>query len=316
MNPKTKAIIRNIRHLRIQGASEVRRAGVDALLKTSRASKAKNVSQYRADMEKTALELVRSRPTEPGLRTVVRVLLDGLFGFSDLAEARRQLAKKASAYEKDRKTNLEAIVKNAQRLFSSKTTVLTHCHSHTVEAVLIANRKKIDTVYATETRPLFQGRITAANLAKAGLVVVQIVDSAAFSVLPECDLFMTGADAVLANGAVVNKIGTHPISLAAKTQNVPHYVATSRFAFDPLTFFGWPEPIEERGFREVWPDKPSRVRVRNPAFDQTPPELVSGILTERGLLAPTLFAEAQIKEMDLVNHKKEFLGWMNEMSKK
>jgi hypothetical protein len=140
-------------------------------------------------------------------------------------------------------------------------------------------------------------------------------DGAALSMLDECDVFITGADAVLANGNVVNKIGTHMISQAAKTQNVPHYVATSRFAFDPLTFFGWPEPIEERNSREVWPQKPSRVKVRNPAFDVTPAELVSGILSERGLLSPTLFAETMIKEMDLVGHKKEFLQWMSELDK-
>jgi ribose 1,5-bisphosphate isomerase len=245
----------------------------------------------------------------------VRVLLDGLFGFSDVEEAKRLLLRKCRTYEKDRKQNLEAAVQNAARLFSSKTTVLTHCHSHTVEAILVANRKKIDRVYSTETRPLFQGRITAANLAKAGIETVQIVDGAALSMLDECDVFITGADAVLANGNVVNKIGTHMISQAAKTQNVPHYVATSRFAFDPLTFFGWPEPIEERNSREVWPQKPSRVKVRNPAFDVTPAELVSGILSERGLLSPTLFAETMIKEMDLVGHKKEFLQWMSELDK-
>src|SRR3989338_3068508 len=312
MNPKTAGIIRDIRAVRIQGASQVRHAAVNALLSTSRQSKAKTMTAFREEIEKTAFELVKSRPTEPGLRTVVRVLLDGAFGFSNVSEAKEQLVKKCREYEKKREENLKAIREIGARLFPKNSTVLTHCHSHTVEAILIKAKKNIDTVYCTETRPLFQGRITATNLSKAGLNVVQIVDSGSFSVLKESDFFLTGADAVLANGNVVNKVGTALISLAAKRFGTPHYVATSTYSFDPLNFFGWPEPIEERSTSEVWPKKPARVKIKNPAFDVTEAELIAGIICEKGLLAPSGFAEKMIAEMDLINHKKEFLEGMNQ----
>ncbi len=314
MHAKTKQIIRKISAIQIQGASQVRKAAVTCLLNESRHTKATTINEYRREIEKTAVALVQSRPTEPGLRTVVRIMLDGAFVFSSVSECRDQFQKKAGEYEKKRLENLKAISEIGSRLFSKKSVVLTHCHSHTVEAILTGARKKIDTVYCTETRPLFQGRITATNLSNAGLNVVQVVDSGSFSVLKECDFFMTGADAVLANGNVVNKVGTGLISLAAKRFATPHYVATSSYSFDPMNFFGWPEPIEQRSYKEVWDKKPKSVAIQNPAFDVTEAEFVSAIVSEKGIMAPQGFAEKMIAEMDLINHKKEFLEWMKQMN--
>ena len=129
---------------------------------------------------------------------------------------------------------------------------MTHCHSSTVEEIFRKARKKIGMVYCTETRPLFQGRITAANLAKAGIPVTLIVDSAAERFMHPVDKVFVGCDAVLSNGSIVNKIGTNQVAMAAKKHHNPFFVCTSSHCFDPATYFGFEEKIEERSPDEIW----------------------------------------------------------------
>jgi ribose 1,5-bisphosphate isomerase len=162
---------------------------------------------------------------------------------------------------------------------------------------------------------MFQGYITATNLAKAGLNVTMIVDSAASRFLHDTDLFLTGADAILNDGSVVNKIGTAQISLAANKANVPHFVATSSHCFDPLTYFGVPEQIEERPAKEVWNKAPKKIQIRNPAFDITEAKLVKGIITEKGVFSADNFALQMYEELGLKENQKEFLSLLKLMKK-
>ncbi len=313
MNPKAQHLITGISRLEIQGASQVRSAAVKALEMTSAQSKAATMAGFRSEVLGIARGLVHARPTEPGLRTAVRIILADALESSSVADAKKAIQQRIRSYEKDRVQSMQKTAKHFQSLLGKKSTILTHCHSHTVEAAIIASRKKIDTVYCTETRPLFQGRITATNLAKARLRVIHLVDSAVLEGLKDSDLFVTGADAILSNGNVVNKIGTRLISLAAKAHGVPHIVCTSTHTFDPLTFFGWPEPIEERSADEVWKGAPHGVHIRNPAFDETPAEHVSKIVCEDGIFSPKAFARHMKTKLKLKQSRKQFVHWMKEM---
>lgn len=308
MNAKAKKIVFDITRLRVQGASRVQQAAVQAMYWTGKESKAKTVAGFRSELQKTGVALIRSRPTEPGLRTAVRIVWKASHqkGWS-LGELRKGVLEKCRLFAKEREWMLQQIAEVGKQMVPKKAIVFTHCHSNTVEEILKKAHKKIEMVYCTETRPLFQGRITATNLSKAGIPVTQIVDSAAASFIGKADLFLTGADAILANGDVVNKIGTRGISLAAQKEKVPHLVAASSHVFDPLTVFGWREKIEERNWREVWPKKPKKVRVLNPAFDETPASQVKAIVSELGMLKPKTFAGRVEKELDLRHDKKEYL---------
>jgi len=117
-----------------------------------------------------------------------------------------------------------------------------------------------------------------------------IVDSAVRYFMNDVDKVIVGADAVAANGAVVNKIGTSTIALVAKEARTPLYVATETYKFDPETSIGELVTIEERDSSEVAPKKGisdlKTVTVRNPAFDITPPEYIDLIITEKGIIPP------------------------------
>lgn len=176
--------------------------------------------------------------------------------------------------------------------------VFTHCHSSTVEAVCIKAKEqgKKFTVYNTETRPRFQGRITAENIAKAGIPVVHFVDSAARTYLKKADLFLFGCDAISAEGRIFNKIGTEFLAEFTADQRIPTYSVTNSWKFDPLTVRGFEEVIEQRDPKEVWENPPQGVTIMNPAFEITSPDILTGIITELGVFKPeTLIFEVQKK---------------------
>ncbi|MYE23110.1 MAG: S-methyl-5-thioribose-1-phosphate isomerase, partial [Gammaproteobacteria bacterium] len=143
-------------------------------------------------------------------------------------------------------------------------------------------------VFVDETRPVLQGaRLTAWELGAAGIDCTLICDGAAAHLmgLDQVDLVIVGTDRVTANGDVVNKIGTRALAIAAHWHDVPFYVACPASTFDSATPTGADVAIEERGGEELTASipTPAEVRVRNPAFDVTPTELVTGYITERGL---------------------------------
>jgi methylthioribose-1-phosphate isomerase len=156
-------------------------------------------------------------------------------------------------------------------------------------------------VIADETRPLLQGsRLTAWELTRAGVPVTVITDGMAASRLRRGDVtcVIVGADRIAANGDVANKIGTYGLALVARAHGVPFYVAAPTSTIDPATADGAGIPIEERAAEEVtgWrghPAVPRGATVWNPAFDVTPAELVTAIITDRGVFAPGDVAEAR-----------------------
>lgn len=175
-------------------------------------------------------------------------------------------------------------------------TVFTHCHASTVTGILLEAWKqgKRFIVHNTETRPRYQGRKTAEELAKAGIPVIHSVDSAGRVSMKECDLYLFGADAITAEGNVINKIGTTMFAEFAELYQIPVYSCTNSWKFSPETLKGEDEPIEERDSAEVWKDAPKGVKVINPAFELTPADKISGIITELGVFKPeTLVLEIQ-----------------------
>ena len=141
-------------------------------------------------------------------------------------------------------------------------------------------------VYVDETRPLYQGaRLTAWELDRAGIDVTLICDNMAASVMAagKVDLVMVGTDRVTANGDVVNKIGTLNLAILCKHYDIPFYVACPSSTYDGSTASGTHVQIEERPAEEVRQSHAAKVNAFNPAFDVTPADLVTAIITERGI---------------------------------
>ena len=166
--------------------------------------------------------------------------------------------------------------------------VFTHCHSSTVTHLLSKAKKdgKRFEVVCTETRPVFQGRITAKEMLALGVKATFIVDSAARSFMRDVDIVIVGADAITSEGNVINKIGTGTIALLAHEARKPFYVVAELLKFDPATACGEYEKIEERSPDEVWKDAPKALNVRNPAFDVTRRDFIHGIICEEGIIPP------------------------------
>ena len=191
-------------------------------------------------------------------------------------------------------------------LLPREAVVLTHCNAGalatggygTALGVVRAawESKKLRKVLVDETRPLLQGaRLTAWELEQEGIPYEIIVDGAAGWVLAqgEVDAVLVGADRIAANGDVANKIGTYQLAVLAHRHGVPFYVVAPTSTIDPKLSTGREIPIEERSPEEVtqvWGLRlaPAGAQARNPAFDLTPHELITAIITEQGVLRPPL----------------------------
>jgi len=252
--------------------------------------------------------LFDARPTEPALRTGIRILKKSISDKKlSVSEMKKNILQTDKKYEKNRKDAMKKMSTYGAKLIPKGSVIMTLCHSHSVINVLIKAKKNIDHVYCLETRPLYQGRITATELSRAGIKTTLLIDNAASKVLKKCDFFFTGADAILADGDVINKIGTNQISTLCRRYDTKHYSVTSTHKFEPATFFGEDEPIEQRAINEILPKKIPHVEVLNPAFDRTDSSLVEGIICEKGVFPPEILASKLYDDLNLDEHEIDFL---------
>ena len=269
-------VIRGIRELRVQGASDVRKAALLALAFEVKRIKVSNVSNFKRKVKSLANELMRSRPTEPEMHTALRHVIAAARKAKSVQEAKALILEKEREYEKHREEAMQAIAGHAMKVIPLRARVFTHCHSHTVMEVLkkAKQERMLKEVIFTETRPLMQGHLTAKDLSALRIPGRMIVSEAGFTFMKECDVFLTGADAVLHSG-VVNKTGTASLSVIARYFNVPHYIASSTEKFTTRI------EIEERVWSEVWKERIAGIQIENPAFDLTPKKLIKGVITEK-----------------------------------
>jgi len=202
-------------------------------------------------------------------------------------------------YEEDIAAN-RMIGELGAKLIAERARVMTHCNAGalatagygTALGVIRSAKGKKISVIANETRPYLQGaRLTAWEMVQEKIPCTLITDNMAGHMMSrgEVDVIVVGADRIAANGDVANKIGTYALAVMAKRHNIPFYVAAPLSTFDPAIPDGSHIPIEERsadevtGYRKVrW--APKGVRVRNPAFDVTPADLITGIISEKGVV--------------------------------
>ncbi len=305
MPSRVEKLARDIKALRIQGARNIAKSAVLGLNYAISDSKAKNIDGLKADMIKAVFALSAARPTEPMLRNYLgkSIAFAGAEASSlrigDVAKFRRLVSEKNLQMVKEMDEDLEKLKRHGSALISDGMTIVTHCHSSTVTGVIISAHKqgkKLE-VFACETRPRFQGRITAAELAKAGVNVTLSVDMAADRHLKKADLVLVGADAITATGDLINKVGTSGLAHLAHLHDVSFFSCAETYKYDPLTRYGVREKIEERGPEEVWDAPARRVKITNPAFDATAARYIDGYITEVGIVPPSAIAEAAMKKI-------------------
>jgi ribose 1,5-bisphosphate isomerase len=264
-------ICHDIKEVRIQGAAAVARAAVQALL-------------IRHD-DASVKKLLSLRPTEPCMRNAIKFALS-------YPQIRQGVQEALKILNSD-----SEIAKIGSRLIENGMTVFTHCHSTTVMSILLEAKRqgKRFSVNCTETRPLFQGRITASQLAKAKIPTTLFVDSAARIALKKADIAFYGCDAITPTH-IYNKIGSELFAIIAERYDVPVYVATGAWKFDPESIYGKETEVEERSPKEVWQNAPRGVKISNMAFEKVDAHLVTGIVSEIGVYMKKSFISAFKKE--------------------
>ncbi len=297
MNEKIKEIAEGIRSMEIRGAGRIARAGVTALIYFAEDFMGDR-GEFLEELEKVKEYILSTRPTAVSLRNAVYYVINRIQG-ETLEEMRESIIANAKEFIENSRKAVELIGKYGAGRIPNGATVMTHCNSTAaLRCIIEAHRQGKDIeVINTETRPWFQGHITARTLAKEGIPVTMIVDSAVRYFMREADIVVVGADTIASNGAVINKIGTSQMALAAHEARVPFIVCAETYKFSPETVIGKLVKIEERDPGEIAdPREFPGVRLRNPVFDATPPEYVDAIVTEIGVISPYLAYEV-IKEV-------------------
>jgi methylthioribose-1-phosphate isomerase len=301
-----EAMVAAIRSLAVRGAPALGVAGAYGLVLGLQTLVADTSLDFVARAREAAARLAAARPTAVNLpaalqRSVRAVERAAAAGASPaalleelLAEAQRLHAAEVSA--------CEAMGVYGAELLADGDGVLTHCNAGALCTVGIgtalapiyvaARQGKHLRIFADETRPLWQGaRLTAWELAEAGLDVTVLADSMAATLLARglVQAVIVGADRIARNGDVANKVGTYPLAVLARRHDVPFHVVAPLTTLDPACARGADIPIEEREGAEIAAPfghrlVPAGVRIFNPAFDVTPAELVTTLVSEHGLV--------------------------------
>jgi len=290
------AIAEDIRSMRIRGAGMIARSAVEALEITARESKARDVEGFMEEMTDASRTLLQTRPTAVSLPNGIRYVMHRVnmgVKFAKSVEEMRSVALEATkTFIENTITAVSRIGEIGARRIRDGDVLLTHCNSSAAISVMKTawTRGRKFEVFVTETRPRFQGHVTATELSKAGIPVTMILDDAVRYFMQDVDKVIVGADAITANGALVNKIGTSMVALAAHEAKVKVYAAAETYKFSPETMIGELVKIEERGQSEIISQKDlerlGSIKVRNPSFDVTPPEYIDLIITEWGIIPP------------------------------
>lgn len=292
-----------IRKLVVRGAPAIGVSAAFGIALAAQQSNAKALPELMTDLNNAFKVLQATRPTAVNLFWALeRVMARGMRA-TTVQEAKRAILNEAlKMAEEDIETNRK-IGAYGLKLLKDGDIVLTHCNAGSLATVAYGTAlgviraakesgKRLS-VIATETRPVMQGsRLTAFELLHDGIDVSLITDTAVGHIMAmgAINHVIVGADRVLHTGHVFNKIGTYQVAILANKHNVPFYVAAPLSTFD---FESNPDDviIEDRSADEVVRVgrkriAPKGVRVFNPAFDMTPPELITGIITEKGVLKP------------------------------
>jgi methylthioribose-1-phosphate isomerase len=296
-----------IRLMVIRGAPAIGVAAAYGMALAANQYGGDNVGELKNKLSGSADLLISSRPTAVNIKWAVHKVLDSIYDINDSCKTIKNICLQTAhdLAENDIVTN-KKIAEFGEALIQDGDTIIHHCNTGSLATVdwgtalgvirLAHERGKKIQVLVDETRPRLQGaRLTAWELAQYGIPFHIITDSAAgyFLSKGEVQRVFFGADRVARNGDVANKIGTYMLALAAHENNVPAYSVFPLSTVDMDTLNGQLIPIEEREEQEVLDIQvggrvvvPQGARARNPAFDVTPNQYITGLITEKGIIYP------------------------------
>ncbi|MBK8250885.1 MAG: S-methyl-5-thioribose-1-phosphate isomerase [Gemmatimonadetes bacterium] len=301
-------VVEAIQTLSVRGAPAIGVCGAIGLAVVASTAASGAAATFHEELGRMAIAIRDARPTAVNLAWAVDRVMSRVDAQSDRATVLAVLRDEATRILDEDRAMCQAIGEHGSSLIRDGSRILTHCNAGALATggmgtalapIYVAHgRGQRVAVFADETRPLLQGsRLTAWELARAGVPVTVISDNMAASIMRSgmIDLCIVGADRIAANGDVANKIGTYGVAVLARHHGIPFYVAAPTSTIDPATATGADIVIEQRSPDEVAVPFGHRIApvgaaIHNPAFDVTPAELVSAIITDTGIFrAPYRF---------------------------
>jgi len=304
---KTAAeVARAIKTMVIRGAPAIGVAAAMGIALGMQRSTVQGTRQFAVEFTRICDVMAGTRPTAVNLFWAIdrmkRVFGDAVQTGASVSEISARLVREAQVIHDEDVASCRAMGQAGAAVVPGGARILTHCNAGALATAgygtalgvirAAAEQGKVLQVYADETRPFLQGaRLTAWELVRDQIPTTVITESMAGPLMRQggLDFVVVGADRIAANGDVANKVGTYTVALLAKTHGVPFYVAAPLSTIDLATVDGSQIPIEQRPAREVSHLGSARLTpegasIWNPAFDVTPAELVTGIITERGIV--------------------------------
>lgn len=289
-------VLERIRSKEFRGPTRVTQAALKALSEASTVSTKSSPTQFLEEQAAFGDLLIKARPTAILLANGVRLVLDAVRRSTSeglkVATLKEVVSKTVDSFLAEMEKSVDQIGEIGARRLRGGDTVLCYGYSTSVLSIVrkAQEQGKNLKVIVSEARPELEGRLMAKEFLRFNVPTTMIIDSAVSYFMKEVDRVLTGADAVTANGAVINKIGTSTIAAIAHYSRVNVFVAASMYKFSPETVFGELVEIEELDPSLVIPREMmwqfQGIQIRNPAFDVTPPEHIDLILTERGVIPP------------------------------
>jgi methylthioribose-1-phosphate isomerase len=304
---KTPAeVARAIKNMVIRGAPAIGVAAAMGLALGMRRSKALGTRQFAVELNKLGDLMAATRPTAVNLFWAIdrmkRSMAAGIEAGESVDDLKARLEREAQAIHDEDVASCRAMGRWGAEVVPANARILTHCNAGALATAgygtalgvirAAAEQGKVAQVYADETRPFLQGaRLTAWELVRDQVPTTIITESMAGPLMRQggVDFIVVGADRIAANGDFANKVGTYTVAMMANAHGVPFYVAAPLSTIDLNTPSGDAIPIEQRSPREMTHVGSVRIApegagVWNPAFDVTPHALVTGIITERGIV--------------------------------
>lgn len=295
-----------IKKLRVRGAPAIGIVAGYGFYMGIRELPETNFNSFWIEAQRIADYLDSSRPTAVNLSWAIKRLLNTVYANKEMSipEIKEHILKVAKTIHEEDRRICQQIGTVGKKLIGSDAQILTHCNTGglatsqygtALSVIYFAHQEgKNIHVWVDETRPLLQGaRLTAWELTHAGIPMSLIVDSTAGSLMKagKVDLVIVGADRITANGDTANKIGTYSLSVLAKAHKVPFYVAAPLSTIDMDLKTGDDIVIEERETTEIRRIgstllAPNEADIFNPAFDVTPHDNITAIITEKGIVKP------------------------------
>ena len=310
-----------IREMRVRGAPLIGIAAAYGMALGARHIETSNMNDFLAQLRPIAEALAATRPTAINLSWALKRMTLAAEAAADPQAAREALVAEALHIHQENADADRRLGQHGAQLIPAGSAVLTHCNTGSLATggygtalgvIRTAwEQGRLSRVYFSETRPLLQGaRLTAWELARDGIPATIIADSAAGFLMRRGAIacVIVGADRIAANGDVANKIGTYTLAVLARVHAIPCYVAAPTSTIDLATASGDQIPIEERPAEEVTTFAgvtvtPAGIEALNPAFDVTPHEYITAIISERGIArAPYAETLQQLFQQEGVRH--------------